>query len=93
MPSLSCHHGGPQARYVGPPGLPYLGAIQMYLRVDIPHPQGTVPTVASPMRFSVTPVEYDLPLPLLGQHTREVLSGVLGLGGAELDALQQRGFT
>ena len=63
------------------------------LRVDIPHPQGTVPTVASPMRFSATPVEYDLPPPLLGQHTREVLGGVLGLSAAELDALAARGIT
>jgi crotonobetainyl-CoA:carnitine CoA-transferase CaiB-like acyl-CoA transferase len=58
------------------------------LRVDIPHPLlGSVPTVASPMRFSETPVTYDMPPPQLGQHTREVLSGVLGLSAGELDAL------
>ena len=62
------------------------------LRVDIPHPLGSVPTVASPMRFSETPVEYHLPPPLLGQHTREVLNGILGLGDAEIDALGARGI-
>jgi crotonobetainyl-CoA:carnitine CoA-transferase CaiB-like acyl-CoA transferase len=63
------------------------------LRVDIPHPLlGSVPTVASPMRFSATPVEYDVPPPLLGQHTREVLSGVLGLSAEELDALLASGI-
>lgn len=58
------------------------------LRVDIPHPQGTVATVASPMRFSATPVEYHLPPPLLGQHTHEVLNGMLGLGDAEIERLR-----
>ena len=61
------------------------------LRVDIPHPLGAVPTVASPMRFSATPVEYNVPPPRLGQHTREVLNGLLGLGDAEIDALGARG--
>jgi crotonobetainyl-CoA:carnitine CoA-transferase CaiB-like acyl-CoA transferase len=61
------------------------------LRVDIPHPQGTVPTVASPMRFSATPVEYGAPPPLLGQHTREVLNAILGLSNADIDALRARG--
>ncbi len=69
----------PQARHRG-------------LRVDIPHPAGVdVPTVASPMRFSDTPVEYDRPPPLLGQHTREVLISVLGKTDAELDALAADG--
>jgi formyl-CoA transferase len=58
------------------------------MRVDIPHPAGVAcPTVASPMRFSATPVTYDVPPPLLGQHTREILGEVLGLGAAELEAL------
>ena len=62
------------------------------LRVDIPHPAGVdVPTVASPMRFSETPVEYDRPPPLLGQHTREVLTAVLGKTDSELDALSAAG--
>ncbi len=62
------------------------------MRVDIPHPAG-VPcaTVASPMRFSDTPATYDMPPPLLGQHTREVLSGVLGLGDDEIAALSTQG--
>jgi len=62
------------------------------LRIDIPHPAGVAcPTVASPMRFSETPVRYDAPPPLLGQHTREVLGRVLGLGSAEIDALAAQG--
>jgi len=62
------------------------------MRVDIPHPAGVpCPTVASPLRFSATPVEYTMPPPTLGQHTREVLGGMLGLGAAELDALAAQG--
>jgi crotonobetainyl-CoA:carnitine CoA-transferase CaiB-like acyl-CoA transferase len=62
------------------------------MRVDIPHPLGvSVPTVASPMRFSATPVEYRVPPPLLGQHTREILGTLVGKTDAELDALASAG--
>ena len=58
------------------------------LKIEIPHPAGVPsPTVASPMRFSETPVEYELPPPLLGQHTREVLGELLGMRREELDQL------
>jgi crotonobetainyl-CoA:carnitine CoA-transferase CaiB-like acyl-CoA transferase len=58
------------------------------LKIEIPHPAGVpCPTVASPMRFSETPVEYKLPPPQLGEHTREVLNSLLGLGDGELDRL------
>ncbi len=58
------------------------------LKIEIPHSAGVPsPTVASPMRFSQTPVEYKLPPPQLGEHTREVLGSLLGLGDGELDRL------
>jgi len=58
------------------------------LKIEIPHPAGVPsPTVASPMRFSGPPVEYELPQPLLGQHTREVLGELLGMRREELDQL------
>jgi crotonobetainyl-CoA:carnitine CoA-transferase CaiB-like acyl-CoA transferase len=62
------------------------------LRVEIERPHGTVPTVASPLRFSETPVTYELPPPTLGQHTREVLNRILGLDDARIDALGARGI-
>jgi glutaryl-CoA transferase len=62
------------------------------MRVEILHPAGVpCPTVASPMRFSTTPVDHSIPPPVLGQHNREVLGGVLGLGSAEIDALARSG--
>jgi len=58
------------------------------LKIEIPHPAGVpCPGVASPMRFSETPVEYPLPPPLLGEHTREILGDFLGMESAELDRL------
>ena len=62
------------------------------MRVEIPHPAGVpCPTVANPMRFSATPIDYDTPPPLLGQHTREVLGNLLGLRATEIDALAAQG--
>jgi crotonobetainyl-CoA:carnitine CoA-transferase CaiB-like acyl-CoA transferase len=44
------------------------------MRIDIPHPvAGTVPQIASPMRFRHAPLAHDRPPPLLGQHTEEIL--------------------
>jgi crotonobetainyl-CoA:carnitine CoA-transferase CaiB-like acyl-CoA transferase len=62
------------------------------MRVDLQHPRaGTVPLVANPVKFGVTPVEYAQAPPLLGEHTRAVLGDELGLGEAELAALAARG--
>jgi crotonobetainyl-CoA:carnitine CoA-transferase CaiB-like acyl-CoA transferase len=62
------------------------------LRLELPHPTaGTVPSVASPMRLSATPPSYDRPPPLLGQHTEEVLRGVLGIDPAEIASLRATG--
>lgn len=62
------------------------------LRVDLPHPLGgTVPQVASPIRLSHTPVEYRRAPPLLGEHTLEVLTQVLGLSDEAVTALRDAG--
>jgi len=46
---------------------------------NLPHPTaGSVPTTASPMVFSDTPVEYRRAPPTLGQHTDEILKELLG---------------
>ena len=41
-----------------------------------------------PFRFSAFPVAHRRVAPLLGEHNREVLSELLGLGDDELDALE-----
>ncbi|CAO3359510.1 CaiB/BaiF CoA transferase family protein [Azospirillum melinis] len=59
---------------------------------DLPHPtQGSVPTVASPIRYSGTPLVHDTAPPTLGQHTDTVLAESLGLGEADIAALREKG--
>lgn len=59
---------------------------------DLPHPtQGSVPTVASPIRYSGTPLVHDTAPPTLGQHTDAVLAESLGLSEADIASLRDRG--
>ena len=59
---------------------------------QIPHPTaGMVPHIAPPFRLSATPVADPRAAPTLGQHTEQVLSEVLGLDRAALDALAGSG--
>ena len=58
----------------------------------VPHPlSGTLQVVGNPLNFSANPITYHRPPPLLGQHTREVLHGLLGLDDAAIDGLAARG--
>jgi crotonobetainyl-CoA:carnitine CoA-transferase CaiB-like acyl-CoA transferase len=62
------------------------------MEVRVPHPAaGEVRMVASPLKFSATPIEHDAAPPTLGQHTREILESVLGLDEAAIHALQSEG--
>ena len=62
------------------------------IKVEVDHPvAGKLPTVASPMRFSATPVEYKLAPPVLGQHTEEILRGLLQLDDAAIAKLRTEG--
>ena len=62
------------------------------MRIELDHPlAGKAPLTASPMRFSETPVEYSLAPPLLGQHTREILCGLLGRDEAAVEDMMARG--
>jgi crotonobetainyl-CoA:carnitine CoA-transferase CaiB-like acyl-CoA transferase len=60
------------------------------VRIEIAHPvAGKLPMVASPMRFSGTPLEHNTPPPLLGEHTDEVLQKVLGKKPEEIARLRE----
>ena len=55
------------------------------------HPmQPDLRLTASPIKLSATPVRNDLPPPLLGQHTQEVLREVLNYSAAQVSELQQQ---
>lgn len=59
------------------------------IRVEIDSARyGKVGTVASPMRLSESPVQYNAPPPELGQHTEDVLSE-LGLDAAKIAELRE----
>jgi len=61
------------------------------MTVEMPHPLSEhVRLVASPMKFSATPVQYRRPPPLLGEHTDEVLAEA-GVGAEERAALRAAG--
>jgi crotonobetainyl-CoA:carnitine CoA-transferase CaiB-like acyl-CoA transferase len=60
--------------------------------VDLPHGSGeTVQVIANPVRLSATPADYRVPPPRLGEHAEEILSGLLGMGGAVMGALREKG--
>ena len=64
------------------------------MRITLPHPvagKGTVDLIGNPLKFSDTPVVYQRAPPTLGQHTRAVLQGLLGLTDDEIAALAAAG--
>jgi crotonobetainyl-CoA:carnitine CoA-transferase CaiB-like acyl-CoA transferase len=57
-----------------------------------PHPiKPDLRLVASPIKLSRTPVREDLPPPMLGQHTAQVLQEVLGWSPEQVGALRAQG--
>jgi formyl-CoA transferase len=60
--------------------------------VTMEHPTiGALPLVASPIKMGGTPVEYRRPPPLMGQHTNEILKGMLGFSEEKVTGLAQHG--
>ncbi len=56
------------------------------------HPlQDGLQLVSSPIKLSATPVRTDLPPPLLGQHTEEILRSLLAYSDAKLSDLKSSG--
>jgi crotonobetainyl-CoA:carnitine CoA-transferase CaiB-like acyl-CoA transferase len=62
------------------------------VKIELDHPvAGRLPLVASPMRFSGTPLEHKLAPPVLGQHTDEVLREVLRMSESQIAGLRAGG--
>lgn len=60
------------------------------MAVEVPHPlSGTVKICANPIKLSATPIDRYTAPPTLGQHTEEILKGLLGLSEAEIAGLAQ----
>ena len=62
------------------------------LRMELDAPYGKVSSIRSPMRFSETPLEFKNPAPMLGQHSDEILKGMLKLSDAEIAKLRSDGI-
>ncbi len=62
------------------------------IRVDLPlSGGGTCPAIASPMRFSASPLDHRVGPPVLGEHTDAVLGEYLGMDASELASLRASG--
>ena len=62
-------------------------------RIELPHPlAGTVPQVANPIRYSDADLTYTHAAPTLGQHTDEILAGLLGMADEEIASLHDHGI-
>lgn len=60
--------------------------------VTVEHPTvGILKMVAPPVTYHGTPLNKFLPPPLLGQHTRSVLTDVLGCSAEDIDGLIRKG--
>ena len=62
------------------------------MQIDLPHPAGTVPLVASPIKMSRTPPVAASAPPTLGQHTRQVLTEHLEIDEARYAELVAKGI-
>lgn len=61
--------------------------------VQVEHSRaGVIPLVANPIRFSKTPIQDFKAPPTLGQHTQEVLSELIHVSEANLEALRTKGI-
>ena len=99
LKTLPTGHWMPLLRAAGVPSGPIHDFRQVFddpqiqhrgLVKTLQHPlAGTLPVVGNPLNFSDTPLQYDKPPPLLGQHTTEVLRELLGLDAAEIERLAQ----
>jgi crotonobetainyl-CoA:carnitine CoA-transferase CaiB-like acyl-CoA transferase len=59
---------------------------------ELEHPRaGRIKVTGIPVNLSSTPGSLRQPPPLLGQHTEEVLSKLLGMDPREIQELRQKG--
>jgi len=65
------------------------------MKIAMPHAlagKGEVDLIGNPIKYSATPIDYRLPPPRLGEHSREVLKELLDMDEAEFEALKRQGI-
>ena len=69
---------------------PHVIAREMVVKMQ--HASGAaIEVIANPVKLSATPPDYRLPPPVLGEHSEQVLGGLLGMDAAEIAALRVNG--
>lgn len=60
------------------------------MQIEMKHPLKSeeISLVGSPLKFSESPVHYEAPPPLSGQHTHEILSNMLKISDVEIEQLR-----
>lgn len=67
-------------------------AVAREMFVEIEHPAvGKMKITGNQVKMSATPVHFERPAPLLGQHTEEILSEMLGIDRTGYEALAEQG--
>ncbi len=67
-------------------------ALARGMLTEMPHPTaGTVRMAGTPFHLSETPAAMRLPPPRIGEHTEDILTGLLALHGDEVAALRREG--
>jgi crotonobetainyl-CoA:carnitine CoA-transferase CaiB-like acyl-CoA transferase len=62
------------------------------MAVTLPHPKaGSITMMGVPIRLHDTPGAATVAPPLLGEHTEEILTGLLGIPKARVEALRTAG--
>jgi crotonobetainyl-CoA:carnitine CoA-transferase CaiB-like acyl-CoA transferase len=69
---------------------PHLAAREFFVTVKHPH-TGALPYIGFPFKLSRTPPWVRMPGPSLGEHNREILSGLAGLSEREIAELEEAG--
>ncbi len=65
--------------------------VERGMKLSLAHPLGVAaPSLANPVRFSDTPIRYEHPPPMLGQHTDEMLAGLLGMSNEAIALLRDK---
>ena len=65
------------------------------MKIAMPHAlagKGEVDLIGNPIKYSATPIDYRLPPPRLGAHSREVLKEMLDMDEAVFEALKRQGI-
>jgi crotonobetainyl-CoA:carnitine CoA-transferase CaiB-like acyl-CoA transferase len=63
------------------------------MKIQLAHDAGVdVPSVASPIRMSQTPVRLEKSAPVLGSHTEDILQKELGLTTQQIEGLREKGI-